>query len=317
MLISAMTENMHGYLAETVALAAVAAIGYLVGQRSRRAEVAPGDEKLHHELSRAAVIAKELQQIAGRIRQDVATHQSNIAQFKERVSGLQSEAGDDGWQALGAEAESLLTPTMKLATDLSLAYDQLRKQSLQLMNFAGSRNDPQTGLFNRRAMEEQLEVQFSLHEQNNSRFSLALFSIDGCSDRADYDALVCDFASLLESSARDTDVVARYGSDEFVALMPQTSLAGAMIFSERFLRRASEELPFVVAGGVVSVHGDDDVQKLLSRADSALYSARAEGTSCLYRHDGDMIRAHQVDRRSELSPADWENEAELEASVEA
>lgn len=299
----AMTDTLQGYLADTVALAAVAVIGYLFGRRSGHSPVEPSDLQLNQELSRATQIAKELQQIAGRIRQDVAAHQTNISQFKTRVNNLQSQATDDGWQALSSEAELLLVPTMRLATDLSLAYDELRKQSQQLMNFAGSRIDPQTGIQNRRAMEEQLDVLLSLHEQNASRFSLALFSLDGCSIAAGDDEMFLRFVEMLESCARDTDIVARYSNEEFIVLMPQTSLAGGVIFSERLLRRVEELPECVAAGGIVEVQAEDNAAKLLSRADSALYSARANGYSCLYQHNGKTLREHDPASKTESSEA--------------
>lgn len=80
--------NFH--ITETVALAAVALIGYLFGRRSRLTTEGQADQQLNLELTRASQIAKELQQIAGRIRQDVSSHQANISQFKTRVNKLQS-----------------------------------------------------------------------------------------------------------------------------------------------------------------------------------------------------------------------------------
>jgi len=287
-----------GYLPDTVALAVIALIGYLFGRRSRQSPKQTCDLQLNQELSRAILIAKELQQIAGRIRQDVALHQTNILQFKARVTNLQSQTTNGGWQVLSSEAESLLMPTMKLATDLSLAYDQLRKQSLQLMNFAGSRTDPLTGIHNRRAMGEQLEILLSLHQQNASRFSLTLFSLECCSSAEKSDKRMLQFVELLENCARDTDVVARYSKEELVVLMPQTSLAGGVIFSERLLHRADTLLECVVAGGTVEVQAEDDSAKLLSRADSALYSARANGYNCLYQHNGKTLREHNFDRQA-------------------
>ena len=305
MLLCAMTEVFPGYMTDTAALAAVAVIGYLFGRRTQVSTDTPPENQLHQELSRATLIAKELQQIAGRIRQDVASHQSNITQFKDRVAGLQSQTGDEGWQTLSSEAEALLAPTMKLATDLSLAYDQLRRQSLLLMNFAGSRTDPQTGIHNRRAMEEQLAVLLSLHEQNDIRFSLALFSLENCSTEEDQEGeeLPREFTALLESCARDTDVVARFSSEEYVVLMPQTSLAGATIFSDRLLHRVDDLANCVVAGGIVEVQEREDAEKLLSRADSALYSARASGYSCLYQHNGKNLREHEVEKLAEKPEA--------------
>ncbi len=290
----ALTDGLQGYLADTVALAAVAVIGYLFGRRSGQVPSVSSDLQLNQELSRASTIAKELQQIAGRIRQDVASHQTNISQFKTRVDHLQSQDSDDGWQALSSEAESLLVPTMRLATDLSLAYDQLRKQSLQLMNFAGSRTDPRTGIHNRRAMEEQLDVLLASHQQTSSRFSLGLFSLDCSLSERETDGLFREFVGLLESCARDTDIVARYSNEEFVVLMPQTSLAGGVIFSERLLRRSEEMPECVAAGGIVEVQTEDNASKLLSRADSALYSARANGYNCLFQHNGKTLREHEI-----------------------
>jgi GGDEF domain-containing protein len=145
-------------------------------------------------------------------------------------------------------------------------------------------------------MEEQLDVLLSLHEQNASRFSLAIFSVDSCCAADEAESLYREFVAVLESCVRDTDVVARYSNEEFVVLMPQTSLAGSMIFSERLLHRAEKLQQCVIAGGIVEVQAEDDAEKLLSRADSALYSARAKGFSCLYQHNGRTIREHEITR---------------------
>jgi diguanylate cyclase len=283
-----------GYLTDTAALAAVALIGYLVGHRTREASSAEIDEKLNSELSRAVRIAKELQQVAGRIRKEVARHQSSIAQFQTRVEHVKDSDPDDAWETLTGEAEALLAPTMKLATNLSAAYDQLRQHSSQLMNFAGSRTDPQTGVGNRRALEEHLDTQFAAYEESNNRFSLALFSVEpatyGRSGRLPSTELLRNFAETLESSARETDFVARYSDDEFVVLMALTTSAGAAVFSERLLRRAEEELGCIIGGGIVELQPGDTPEKLLSRADSALYSARSNGRSCLYLHNGTSLR---------------------------
>lgn len=296
----AFADNWQVGLADTAALAAVALIGYLFGHRTRSEQPANNDAQLLNEVSRAAQIARELQQIAGRIREDVANHQVNINQFQHRLSTVQHAASTQGWQTLSQEAELLLTPTMKLATNLSLAYDELRKQSNQLMVFAGSRTDQETGLRNRKAMEEQLAILLSIHARDSSRFALAIFCVGNATEpvtKEDFAAM----ANLLENTARDTDFVARYSRDEFVVLMPQTSLAGATIFSQRLLSMAGNELGLFMYGGIVEVGGGDTPEKLLSRADSALYSARSESESCLYQHTGKSLRL--VDRNVDLECA--------------
>ena len=66
--------------------------------------------------------------------------------------------------------------------------------------------------------------------------------------------------------------------------MPQTPLAGALAFGERLLRRADVILGCPLWGGVVEATSDESADKLLSRADSALYSARAAGEPSLFLH---------------------------------
>lgn len=296
----AFTDNWQIGLADTAALAAVALIGYLFGHRTRSEQPANNDAQLLNEISRAAQIARELQQIAGRIRENVANHQVNINQFQHRLSAVQHSATTQGWQTLSQEAELLLTPTMKLATNLSMAYDELRKQSNQLMVFAGSRTDQETGLRNRKAMEEQLAILLSLHARDSSRFALGIFCVANADEPVTKEQFAA-MASLLEHTARDTDFVARYSRDEFVVLMPQTSLAGASIFSQRLLSLAESELGLFMYGGIVEVTGGDSPEKLLSRADSALYSARSEGESCLYQHTGKSLRL--IDRNADFGCA--------------
>jgi hypothetical protein len=126
----AFLESLHWGLVDTGALAAIALIGYLFGHRTRATPDQPVDSQLQLELSRASQIARELQQIANRIVDDVEMHQTNIAQFKSRLDDVQHDTTNFGWQILSEEAETLLTPTMKLATNLSLAYEARWKSSL-------------------------------------------------------------------------------------------------------------------------------------------------------------------------------------------
>src|SRR5262245_7400109 len=91
--------HVPGYLTDTAALAAVALWGDLVGLWSRR-EQTPSDEKFNSELSRAVRIAKDLQQVADRIRKEVALHQSSISQFQDRVGNVKNVEPDQAWQTL-------------------------------------------------------------------------------------------------------------------------------------------------------------------------------------------------------------------------
>jgi GGDEF domain-containing protein len=146
-------------------------------------------------------------------------------------------------------------------------------------------------------LEEHLEAFFSIHAAGKRRFALAIFSIapDEHDASESSDDRLRRIARLLEECIRDDDLVARYSQDEFVVLMPQTMLAGALAFSERLMVHAKGDLGCAMWGGVVEAASDESPAKLLSRADSALYSARAAGASSLYHHNGVGVRRHPID----------------------
>ena len=287
-----------GLLLDTAALAAVALIGYIFGRRTRREAAGVLDAKLQNGLSRARCIASELEHIASRLRTELAGHQTGIAAFQAQVKSMLIGGAAADWNRLGEQAEALLSPTMKLATSLSLAYDQLRTQQAQLATFAGSRIDPATGLHNRRSMEEQLDA---LTSAGKRRLALALFSVQSATGDADDsgETLLKPVARLLEECVRRNDLVARYSQDEFVVLMPKTTLAGALVFSERLIRMADAELGQAVWGGVVEAAPGEPPTKLLSRADSALYSARTHDAASLFQHNGSSVRRYQFELPAE------------------
>lgn len=286
--------SQFGILTDTMALAAVALLGYLVGHRTRNHNHPPRGEDVADEMDRAVQIAKNLQEVTDRIRQELARHQSSISRFQNRVDKMDGRQADDAWHALTEEAEALLGPTMILSTNLSAAYDQLRQHSAELRNFTGSRTDPETGIGNRRSLDEHLASALVGYGLTQSRFSLAMFRVTGSDElEANEEAKVelrRKFASLTEHTARGTDFVARYSEDEVAVLMSHTTLAGATVFSERLMRLVEVNLDCVICGGLAEVREGDNEEKLFSRVDSALYSARSSGTNALYQHNGQTLR---------------------------
>ena len=84
---------------------------------------------------------------------------------------------------------------------------------------------------------------------------------------------------------RDCDDLARLGGEEFVVLRPRTELHGACNLAERVRADIAKKLPLSVSVGLTaSIHGDDAVS-LVSRADRALYAAKAAGRNRVFLHD--------------------------------
>jgi diguanylate cyclase (GGDEF)-like protein len=294
--LAAISNSVEFGLPVTFALAAVALIGYLFGDRTRGKKAAAFDERRQHELDRAARIAWQLETIASRLRHDLVTHHSQLATFKRQLRFAQDQGHDKAWEQLCTEAEAMLGPTMQLAQQLSLAYDEIRQQSDALETFTQGRTDPLTGVGNGRALEQQLKVLLNGAYRGNPSFAVALLSLDRNGAAADGRSLVNvlpllpKLAGIIRTCMRDSDFVARYGDDEFVVVMPQTTLTGASVFAHRVRKRVGEELAASVCCGLTEVQPADEIRTLMARVDSALYSAKASGANRLFIHTGSQIR---------------------------
>lgn len=274
-----------------VALAAVAVIGYLVG-RFQRSEGPPSDAT-RRELKRARAIVNDLEQIAHRVRRELAQHHNSLASFKRRIAELSQTAAVADWKLLCDEAERLLKPTQDLAMQLAHAYDGIRQQGSRLMTFSGQRCDPLTGLCNRQALHETLDNYLAMHRRYGMVFSATVFDLDHFKNFNEEhghqhgDRLLKQVAALLDERARDTDVVTRSGGEEFIVVLPGTELAGATMFAERMRTAVLKATSLSVSAGVATVGDKDDVKTFLTRADTALYAAKAAGRNTVFCHNGE------------------------------
>lgn len=278
-----------------VALAAVAVLGYLIGRRGRPSSAA--ETNARREIKRARAIIRDLEAIAQHVRRDIAQHHSNLSLFKKRLDAMMFKTPDADWQALADEAERLLKPTQFLASQLAHAYEGIRKQATQLTTFTSSRTDSLTGLANRQALDDSLDNLLAMRSQFGSVFSLVVLDIDkfnqinGRLGRKAGDRVLQQVAALLDHQVRDSDVVARFGGEEFMVLLPGTDLLGAGIFADRIRAAVQKVAHITVSGGVTAVQQGDVAKTILSRADAALYSAKAAGGNAIFQHDGTEAQA--------------------------
>ena len=279
-----------------VALSAFALLGYMFGRQQRRVE-ATNESQARRDLKRAQSVAKELEKIAEAVRKNLATHSTSIARFKERVYELTSQKHEAAWKQLCTEAEEMLKPTLRLASQIAHAYDEIRQQSNQLMSFAEIRTDPLTGVSNRRGLDDTLESMFAMHNRYSLPFSLMILDIDNFKHLNDErghlhgDQVLKSVASILDENVRETDTLTRFGGEEFVIVMPNTGLEGASILGERLRRIIAEKVSITLSGGVAAALDGDNAQTMLGRADAALYSAKAAGRNLIFVHDGTEIDA--------------------------
>jgi len=155
-----------------------------------------------------------------------------------------------------------------------------------------SRHDGLTGVLNRRAIEDALDVQMRRSQRSGEVFALMMLDVDHfklINDRHGHaagDQALKHVAALLLSGLREVDRLGRYGGEEFLLLLPGLALAQAQPVAER-LRELLEASPVPVGGAAIDLSvsigiaewdgGSTDLDRVLARADAALYQAKAAG----------------------------------------
>ncbi len=179
---------------------------------------------------------------------------------------------------------------------------RLVEAALQEMNRKldqAARSDPLTGLANRRAMMEWLEREAVRSQRNKRNFSVTLCDIDFFKKFNDTwghdcgDFVLQEIAESLKNSLRAQDIVARWGGEEFLMLLPETTLNGAVVLAEK-IRRTIEHSIFPFQGmdltvtmsfGVAEYERSRTIDECIKQADEALYKAKEKGRNCVVRHN--------------------------------
>nr|WP_280712741.1 GGDEF domain-containing protein [Desulfobaculum xiamenense] len=159
--------------------------------------------------------------------------------------------------------------------------------------------DPLTGLRNRRMFMELARREFDKAKRYDTPLACVMIDVDRFKDINDThgheagDRALKAIATELARHARRTDILARLGGEEFILLLPETGLHGAFVSAEQHRQRieelsiplAPEPLEITISLGVTELdEADSSLDALMSRADHALYAAKAKGrnrTECL------------------------------------
>ncbi|MFA9459757.1 diguanylate cyclase [Thiohalorhabdus methylotrophus] len=176
------------------------------------------------------------------------------------------------------EAERLST-IMRDISERKALESELQRQAT---------HDRLTGLFNRHHFEALLSDEIQRAERYANPFSLVMFDIDHFKRVNDThghpvgDRVLCQVADTVQERLRQTDILARWGGEEFLALLPGTPLPGAAELAE-YLRRAIADtetlpgIPATISLGVAEFRVGESWTTLLKRVDDALYRAKTGG----------------------------------------
>lgn len=185
--------------------------------------------------------------------------------------------------ALSAVLVTVLVVLGRTLRNLRNTQHELRRQAT---------TDPLTGLLNRRAFFELANRSFSLNRRHDDRLAIAILDIDRFKrindtlGHAAGDEAIRALADICGSEVRDSDVIARFGGEEFVVLLDRSDGPGARILAERLRVRIEETTipwaaqPFsmtISVGCATLQEGDRDIDDIIARADMALYAAKNGG----------------------------------------
>lgn len=154
-----------------------------------------------------------------------------------------------------------------------------------------ARTDELTGLSNRRDMQHRLNEEYSRYRRSGHHFSIVLIDLDffkRINDNYGHDAgdsVLRSFSELMQNVIRQTDVAARWGGEEFLILLPDTSLLQALTLAERLRSEvanaefcfAGQRMPITISAGICSIAKTGTVDELLKQADVHLYNAKEDG----------------------------------------
>jgi diguanylate cyclase (GGDEF)-like protein len=157
--------------------------------------------------------------------------------------------------------------------------------------------DALTGLYNRGHMIELLNHAVARQQRTNEMFSFVMFDLDYFKRVNDThghgvgDDVLRSFANTATTILRKSDVLARWGGEEFVAICPHSDDPHAIVGVERLLREwgsaevsaQAPQLRVSFSAGITTYRPGESIDDALGRADQALYAAKAKGRNCIVR----------------------------------
>ncbi len=227
-------------------------------------------------------------------------YQSKVEIYSRQIKG----AEDIG--SLSAVVQALLEDTRLAQADILRGHDELvdaQRRARQYEEQVGRlerelsdvssllREDPLTGVLNRRGLAEAFVVEAARSDRAERPLCLALLDVDNFKKINDThghdsgDKALQHLADIIREAIRPTDVVARFGGEEFIVLMPQTDADEAVQIMTRVQRQLTrgfflgdnQKLLITFSAGVTRRALDEDQSTVIARADQALYEAKATG----------------------------------------
>jgi len=226
---------------------------------------------------------------------------SGLSEELSRCKQLRGYICMCGLSAKSISSRELTSHKAKLAMEILNSH--LTNAKLYQDARLTSLTDALTGVGSRKLLEDKLEVEFARAKRYKRPFSIAIIDLDNFKTINDTlghaagDEALKRLAASMKSQKRRPDVLARYGGDEFVVLMPETRAKEAQKLLERLRRsvhkiKVGENLPMTISCGIAesAAEQEESASEVMRRADLALYEAKSAGRNCVKIWNESMSR---------------------------
>ncbi|QEP43410.1 GGDEF domain-containing protein [Ectothiorhodospiraceae bacterium BW-2] len=234
---------------------------------------------------------------------DHVANASNLPELKQSISHYLQQLRDRMEQFTDTE-EARLQQAETQITQLTTQLQQVQQESLQLKEEVRNHLqialiDPLTGIPNRLAYNERIEQELSRTVRYQHPLCMAVWDIDHFKRVNDNyghlagDKVLTVIAKLLRRHIRKSDFVARFGGEEFILLLPETTLDAAIKVVEGLRKRIektefrfrNQRVPITSSCGIAEFTAEDTLETLFRRADDALYLAKKGGRNrCCHQY---------------------------------
>lgn len=184
----------------------------------------------------------------------------------------------------------------------------LRNALTYLCALRAAHLDPLTGTHNRASFDSNLLREVELARRHGTALSMIVIDIDlfkSINDTYGHsvgDDVIKNLTRVIGKVIRKSDMLFRFGGEEFVVLLSNTQRDGALLLAERIrrgveqtlVRTQQRDIPVTVSLGVATLGAGDTAQGLFDKADKALYTAKSEGRNCVRSLTPAPVRAEIV-----------------------